>query len=75
MPSSSPPFLRTGGAGGKGAGPMDDTSTTTANLDQADAEILTDEVSDEALEAAAGVDWGASYMATTNNSYHPRCCR
>ena len=33
---------------------MDDTSTTTATLDQADEEILTYTVSDEALEAAAG---------------------
>jgi hypothetical protein len=32
---------------------MDDTSTTTATLDQADEEILTYTVSDEALEAAA----------------------
>jgi hypothetical protein len=31
---------------------MDNSSTTTATLDQADEEILT--VSDEALEAAAG---------------------
>jgi hypothetical protein len=33
---------------------MNETSTTTATLDQADEEILTASVSDEALEAAAG---------------------
>jgi hypothetical protein len=33
---------------------MDNSSTTTATLDQADEEILTYAVSDEALEAAAG---------------------
>jgi hypothetical protein len=33
---------------------MDDCSTTTGTLDQTDEEILTYEVSDEALEAAAG---------------------
>jgi hypothetical protein len=33
---------------------MDDTSSTTATLDQTDEEILTSTVSDEALEAAAG---------------------
>jgi hypothetical protein len=33
---------------------MEDTSTTTATLDQADEEILTYTVPDEALEAAAG---------------------
>jgi hypothetical protein len=33
---------------------MDDTSTTTSTLDQADEDILTNTVSDEALEAAAG---------------------
>jgi hypothetical protein len=47
---------------------MDDTSATTATLDQADDEILTyavsdevleaDTVSDEALEAAAGTERG-----------------
>jgi hypothetical protein len=37
---------------------MDDSSSTTATLDQADEDILTYEVSDEALEAAAGTDRG-----------------
>jgi hypothetical protein len=37
---------------------MNDTSSTTATLDQADEEILTASVSDEALEAAAGTERG-----------------
>jgi hypothetical protein len=37
---------------------VDDTSTTTATLDQAEEEILTYTVSDEALEAAAGPERG-----------------
>jgi hypothetical protein len=37
---------------------MDDPSTTTATLDQADEDILTYTVSDEALEAAAGTERG-----------------
>jgi hypothetical protein len=32
---------------------MDNSSTTTATLDQADEDILTYEISDEALEATA----------------------
>ena len=39
---------------------MGDSSTTTTDLDQADEEILTYTVSDEALEAAAGTG-GAPY--------------
>jgi hypothetical protein len=35
---------------------MDNSSTTTATLDQADEEILTCTVSDEALEVAAGTE-------------------
>ena len=41
---------------------MDDTSTTTDTLDQADEEILTYTVSDEALEAAAGTGPGGMTM-------------
>ena len=37
---------------------MDDSSATTAALDQADEDILTYTVSDEALEAAAGTESG-----------------
>jgi hypothetical protein len=37
---------------------MNDTSSTTATLDQTDEEILTTTVSDEALEAAAGTERG-----------------
>ena len=38
---------------------MDNTSTTTGTLDQTDEDILTYDVSDEALEAAAGTERGA----------------
>jgi hypothetical protein len=38
---------------------MDDTGISTATLDQTDEDILTYEVSDEALEAAAGPEWAA----------------
>jgi hypothetical protein len=38
---------------------MDNASTTTGTLDQADEDILTYTVSDEALEAAAGTERGA----------------
>jgi hypothetical protein len=37
---------------------MDDSSTITAALDQAEEEILTYTVTDEALEAAAGTERG-----------------
>jgi hypothetical protein len=43
---------------------MDDTSATTATLDQVDDEILTYTVSDEALEAAAGTERGARTLST-----------
>jgi hypothetical protein len=36
-------------------------STTTATLDQTDEDILTYEVSDEALEAAADTERGGGY--------------
>jgi hypothetical protein len=39
---------------------MNDTSNTAAELDQADEEILTSTLSDEALEAAAGEGGGDS---------------
>jgi hypothetical protein len=48
---------------------MDDFSTTAAN--QADEEILTDTVSDEALEAAAGAELMAT-IPTLGMTYH--CC-
>jgi hypothetical protein len=35
---------------------MDNTDTTTAAIDQADEEILTYDVSDEALETTAGTE-------------------
>jgi hypothetical protein len=50
---------------------MDDTSTTTATLDQADEEILTYDVSDEALEAAADV---FALSASARSGPVPWCC-
>jgi hypothetical protein len=45
------------------------------DLDQADEEILTHEVSDEALEAAAGTETGGnSSMALTQYSPAYPCC-
>jgi hypothetical protein len=49
---------------------MDNTSTTTGTLDQADEEILTYTVSDEALEAAAGSVRGATNLTP----YSLPCC-
>jgi hypothetical protein len=43
---------------------MNDSSNTTAGLDQADEEILTYTVSDEALEAVAGTE-GGPFMTET----------
>jgi hypothetical protein len=40
-----------------------DNSTTTGTLDQADEDILTYTVSDEALEAAAGTERGDQSLA------------
>ena len=40
---------------------MTDDNNTTAGLDQADEEILTDTVSDEALEAASGTGHSTSW--------------
>ena len=45
---------------------MDDTSTTSATLDQAEEDILTYDLSDEALEAAAGT--GALNPTNLGNS-------
>ena len=42
---------------------MDNSTTTTGTLDQADEDILTYDVSDEALEAAAGTERGAKSPA------------
>ena len=58
---------------------MDDTSTTTSALDQTDEDILTYDVSDEALEAAAGRERGVvlraqaiSQFGQTDNLFS--CC-
>jgi hypothetical protein len=57
---------------------MDEFSTTSDTLDQADEDILTYTASDEALEAAAGIEnpfinttpWGW----TNNGDWQPACC-
>jgi hypothetical protein len=49
---------------------MDDPRTTTANFDQTDEDILTCEVSDEALEAAAGTENRGPSVART---FHCNC--
>jgi hypothetical protein len=46
---------------------------TTTDLDQFDEEILTYDVSDEALEAAAGTDRRAA-VALGSNPYAPIFC-
>jgi hypothetical protein len=49
---------------------MDDPSNTTGTLDQADEDILTPTVSDEEIEAAAGMAGGQHYTPNTNI---PKC--
>jgi hypothetical protein len=51
---------------------MNDSSNTTAEFDQADEDILSRDVSDEALEAAAGPE-GPKWM-TIVATYLGRCC-
>jgi hypothetical protein len=53
---------------------MNDSSNTTAELDQADEEILAYTVSDEALEAAAGTERGANYTQPPLLTRHGVCC-
>jgi hypothetical protein len=48
---------------------MNDTSTTTGTLDQTDEDILTYDLSDEALEAAAGTERGPASV------FHSFCGR
>jgi hypothetical protein len=52
---------------------MNDSSNTTAALDQADEEILTYTVSDEALEAAAGTERGVR-RSDAFTEFHAGCC-
>jgi hypothetical protein len=52
---------------------MDNSSTTTATLEQTDEEIFTYTVSDEALEAAAGTERGAAADLPPTNEYNPFC--
>jgi hypothetical protein len=51
---------------------MNETSTTTATLDQTDEEILTSTVSDEALEAAGGTEHGGPSPTTVFRTVD--CC-
>ena len=57
-----------------GAIAMDDTSATDAILDLADEDILTYDVSDEALEAAAGTTRLWTAMITDCPTIVPACC-
>jgi hypothetical protein len=50
---------------------MDETSSTTATLDQADEEILAYDASDEALEVAAGTERG---VLLTFYRFFTHCC-
>jgi hypothetical protein len=53
---------------------MNDTRAHIDNLDQADEEILTYTVSDEAIEAAAGIESGAaSYLPPQSDPCLLRC--
>ena len=55
-------------------------SNTTAGTLEADEDILTYTVSDEAVEAAAGIGNADTFVNTTpwgrtnNNDWHPSCC-
>jgi hypothetical protein len=44
---------------------MNDTSNTAAQLDQAEEDILNPTVSDEAIEAAAGIAGGVDAIAAS----------
>jgi hypothetical protein len=50
---------------------MNDTSNTAAQLDQADEEILTYTVSDDALEAAAGTEAAAQSFSVRSCIFCP----
>jgi hypothetical protein len=57
---------------------MNDTSAHIATLDQADEEILTYTVSDDALEAAAGIERESgldTYTAIPGCPYCQRCSK
>jgi hypothetical protein len=53
---------------------MGDTSTTHATLDQIDEEVLSYDVSDEALEAAAGTTRVFTAMITDCPTILASCC-
>jgi hypothetical protein len=46
---------------------MDEFSTTSDTLDQADEEIFAPTLSDEALEAAAGTEMGSIFTRTRDS--------
>jgi hypothetical protein len=53
---------------------MNDTSAHIAALDQADEDILTYTVSDEAMEAAAGIEKGGLFINTWGSTaWIPGC--
>jgi hypothetical protein len=52
---------------------MNDTSAHIATLDQADEEILTPTVSDDALEAAAGTERSLSAQCNSLSPGGPLC--
>jgi hypothetical protein len=60
--------------------PMYDPNNTTGSL-EADEDILSYTVSDEAIEAAAGIDRGGVFVnttpwgATNNGDWHFLCCQ
>jgi hypothetical protein len=56
---------------------MNDSSNTAAGLDQADEDILTYTVSDEALEAATGIERGGVIYPTwtCSNALWPQQCK
>jgi hypothetical protein len=59
--------------------PMDDFNTTTGTIEP-DEDILTYTASDEAIEAAAGIEKGGVFIVTTpwgitnNGDWHLLCC-
>jgi hypothetical protein len=58
---------------------MDDPNNTTGTV-ETNEDILTYTVSDEAIEAAAGIEKGGVFINTTpwgpsnNKDWHPMCC-
>lgn len=63
-----------GGGMHSGAITMDDSSITTATLEQVDEEILVSTASDEALEAAAGTERRANDTLLEGSTLYYGCC-